>query len=221
MVVAEPGGAVDADRQQPAVLADDPLAEEPVGQLLGTLQPDVPGRHRQDDVVAQQADEGRDVVALEGVDVAGQQGLLPGVDRGVEHLARHRRQGGPGPLQGTVDRSHRRAEQLGHLGGLPLEHFTQDQHGALACGEVLQGGDEGETDRFPGRRDLGGVALEVDHALVGNRLDVHVFRQLVSQHDLGGGGGRPHLHWPGPALRAPQHVDADVVGDAVQPGSEC
>src|SRR5882762_10133256 len=43
VVVAEPGGAVDADRQQPAVLADDPLAEEPVGQLLGTPQPDIPG----------------------------------------------------------------------------------------------------------------------------------------------------------------------------------
>src|SRR5205085_10466365 len=31
--------------------------------------------------------------------------------------------------------------------------------------------------------------------------------------------GRPEVHGPGPALGAPNHVQADVGGDAVEPGT--
>ena len=117
------------------------------------LQPEVVRRHRQHDVVAQQGDERRDVVALERVDVAGEQRLLLGIDRGVERLDRRMRgQRRPGPLQRAVHRRHAGVEQLGDLGGRPPQHLAQDQHRALPGGQVLQRGDERRAGSTRARR---------------------------------------------------------------------
>ena len=40
-------------------------------------------------------------------------------------------QGRPGPLEGAVDRGHGGLEQVGHLGGGPAQHLTEDEHGPL------------------------------------------------------------------------------------------
>ena len=84
LVVPEAGGAVHVDRQQLAVLVHDALAQEPAREVVGPDEPEVERRHRQDDVVAQQADQLGDVVALERIDV---KRLVAGVDGGVELLA--------------------------------------------------------------------------------------------------------------------------------------
>jgi hypothetical protein len=46
-------------------------------------------------------------------------------------------------LQRAIDRRHRGLQQRGDLGGAPAQHLPQDQHGALAGGELLQGHHEG------------------------------------------------------------------------------
>jgi len=78
VVVAVSGRAVNVDRDQ----ADRPGTRCP-GRGTSPPAPGVPGatwprRHRQDDVVPEAGDEGRDVVALERVDVAAQQCPLLG-----------------------------------------------------------------------------------------------------------------------------------------------
>ena len=69
----------------------------------------------------------------------------------------------------AVDRGHARVEELGDLGRLPAQHVAEDQDGTLAGGEVLERGDEGETDGVVGCGDLGRVAVVGKHALVGDR----------------------------------------------------
>ena len=112
--------------------------------------------------------------------------------------------------------AHARVEQVGHLRGLPLEDLTEDQHGALAGREVLQRRDEREPDRLPGGGDLGRVTVDGDDALVGDRLDEGVLG--LGRED----GGldrrrRAEVHRPGSALGRAEHVDADVVGDPIEP----
>ena len=51
-----------------------------------------------------------------------------------------------GALQGAGDRGRRGVERLGDLGGREAEHVAQDQHRALARGQVLERGDERELD---------------------------------------------------------------------------
>ena len=63
----------------------------------------------------------------------------------------------PGPLQRAVDRGHADTEQCGGLGGPPAEDIAQDQHRALPGRQLLQGGDQGEPQARPGRRDGGGI----------------------------------------------------------------
>ena len=54
----------------------------------------------------------------------------------------------------AVHRGGRRAQQIRHLGGRPLQHVPQDQHRALPGGQVLHRRDEGQPDARPrhGRR---------------------------------------------------------------------
>ena len=91
-----------------------------------------------------------DVLAPERVDVPLEQLLLGRRSRSVldgllgEVLLGHL---GVGALERGVDRGGRGVERLGDLGGRPAEHVAQDQHGALAGRQVLQGGDEREPDR--------------------------------------------------------------------------
>ena len=161
--------------------------------------------------------ERRDVVALEGVDVAGQEVLLLGVDRGrsvgVEVDGRER---GPRALERAVDRGDARVEQLGHLGGLPAQHLAQDQHGALAGRQVLQRGDERQADRVSRGGQFGRVAVGRQHPGVGHGQDPRVLGQAGRQRSVGA-RRRPQVHRPGPALRSPQHVEAHVGGDAIEP----
>ncbi len=158
-----------------------------------------------------------DVVALEGVDVVGQQLLLVGPDRGVERLVLGLGQGGPGPLQRAVDRGDAGVEQLGHLGGLPPQHLAEDEGRALAGRQPLEGGHERQADGLAGGGHVGRVAVEVDDPLVLHRLHEGVLAERLAQLGLGVGRGRAHLHRPRPALGAAVHVDAHVVGDAVEP----
>ena len=65
-------------------------------------------------------------------------------------------------LQGGVDRGGGGLERLGDLGGRPAQDVAQDEHRALAGGQVLEGGDEREPDR---------VALGDDDGGVGHRLE--------------------------------------------------
>ena len=82
---------------------------------------------------------------------------------------------------------------------------------------MLEGGDEGQADRLPGHGQLLGVALGGQDPVVGDRRDPEVLGQLRADVPVGG-VGRAHVHRPGPALAAPEHVEADVGGDPVQPG---
>ena len=160
LVVAEAGRAVGLHGEELRALARVARADHPADDVVGALQPEVVGRHRDHDVVAQQGGQRRHVVALEGVDVAGEQRLVLGVDGGVELVDRRASQRGPRPLERAVDRRHAGVEQLGDLGGLPLEHLAEDEHGALPGGQVLQGGDEGQADRLAGGGDVGRVAVD-------------------------------------------------------------
>ena len=125
----------------------------------------------------------------------------------------------PGALQGAVDRDDRRVQQLGHLAGLPAQHIPQDQDRALARRQVLEGNDKGETDRFTVGRQLGRVAPGGTDPGVGNGQHPGGLRQGVRDH-RGRRGRRTQVHRHGPALRALEHVDAHVGGDAVQPGPQ-
>ena len=101
------------------------------------------------------------VVALEGVDVAGEEGLLLGVVGIVDVAERQLGVGqrGPRPLQSAVDGGHGGVEQLGDLLGLPPQHVAQDQHGALAGGRCWSAADERQADRLAGDGDLAGIAV--------------------------------------------------------------
>jgi hypothetical protein len=52
--------------------------------------------------------------------------------------------GRPRSLQRAVDRRDGGVEQFGDLRGGPAEHIAQDQDRALAAGELLDGGEQGE-----------------------------------------------------------------------------
>ena len=85
---------------------------------------------------------------------------------------------------------------------------------------VLEGGDERQPDRLAGRGDVGRVAGQVDHPLVGDRLHEHVLAVGLAEYGVGMVARQAHLHGAGTALGAAQHVDAHVVGDAVEPRPE-
>ena len=216
-VLAPRRRAVGLDRHHLRALALAAGSEQPAGDVALALQPQVVRRHRQRGVVVQQRGQGRDVVALEGVDVLGRQLLLVVRARRddvgvVEALLAER---GAGPLQGAVHGRDRRVEQLGDLLGLPPQHLAQDQHGALLRRQVLQGADERQADRLLGDGDLTGVALG-DRPAVGDRLDPRRLAARRQRRPLG------HLrlaevHRAGPALLAAEHVEADVGGDPVEP----
>jgi hypothetical protein len=57
-------------------------------------------------------------------------------------------QAGAGPFEGAVDRFDGRVEHVGHLVGVVTEYLAQDEHGALASGQELQCGHEGQGDGF-------------------------------------------------------------------------
>ena len=160
----------------------------PLEDLVAPAQPHRPRRHRLGGVRGDERRQRLDVVALEGVHVPGQQLALRLVARLVQPgsaacLSRHR---GMGPLQRAVDAGDRRVEQLGDLAGLPLQDVAQDQHGALLGRQVLQGGDEGETDRLAFGHGVGRVAGMGRDDVAGRRLDESALGQRRSDEPVGG-----------------------------------
>ena len=95
------------------------------------------------------------------------------------------------------------------LGRRPAEHVADDQRRALSRRQDLQGGEERELDR---------LALDDDRVrlLVARRdLVQQPVRVRLQPRHLG--EGVQHRHPPGPA---PDHVEADVRRDPVQPRTE-
>ena len=183
LVLAERRPAVHhAGGEHARALARRTLAEVPLADLVAVLQPQLERRHRHRGVLTEERDERRDVVPLERLHVAGEDLLLRRVDdrrpRGLRVDVGER---GPGPLQRRVHRRHGRVEQLGDLGGLPPQHLSKDQHGALARRQRLQGGDEGEPDRVLGRSHLGRVAAVGHHLRVGDGQDPRLLAEARRQ----------------------------------------
>jgi hypothetical protein len=58
--------------------------------------------------------------------------------------------GGAGPFEGAVYGFGGGAEYLGGFGGVVAQDVAEDERGALARGQQLQGGDEGQGDGLGG-----------------------------------------------------------------------
>jgi hypothetical protein len=103
-----------------------------------------------------ECDERADVVALEGVQIAGQQFLLLAVHPPwIRRVVVERIERGAGALEGAVDRGDGRAEQVRHFAGPPAQDFAQDQHRQLSRRQMPQGCQLGEADRLQRRGQLG------------------------------------------------------------------
>ena len=193
--------------------------DHPRDDVVASLEPELVRRHVLGRVLVQQRDERLHVVTLEGADIAGEELPLALVHR-VERCARvaggHRR---AGPLQRAVDRRVGRLEQLGDLFGAPAQHLTQDEDGALARRQVLQCGDEREPDGVAGDRDVGRVAVGAD-AVVRHRFDPGAARaRLTEQRRQRRRRGR-QVDRQRTAFPAAERVEADIRGNAVEPGPE-
>ena len=217
LVRPEPDASVGLDRHQPRVLAAGPLADVPLGDVGGALEPQRERRHRELGVGTDERHERLDVVRLERLDVPAEQRLLLGIDPGgVDGLGIDLGHGGSGPLERAVDRGDRGVQQFGDLDRLPTQHLPQDQHGALAGRQVLERGDEGQADRLAGLGELGGVRDRRKHPGIGDGLNPGVLGQHGAERRSRAGRSF-ELHRPGPPLSAPEHVEAHVGGDPVQP----
>ena len=156
-----------------------PGSQAPRDDVVVGLQPHLVRRHRPGGVLAQERRERLHVVPLERVDVAVEQRALhrrrrarrvsaSSISDGLEGRAR--------ALQGAVHRRDRGVEQLGHLGRLPAQDLSEDQHRPLPRRQVLQRGHEREPDRLARLEHLGGIAALGHHAIVGHGQDPHVLR---------------------------------------------
>ena len=193
---ANAGGPVGHDREQPRPTTADPRPEAPVADVGVGLQPEIVWRHVPGGVLLEQGGQAVHVVLLEGLHVAGEQGLLVVVQRvgrrGRIDLARRERR--PGALQRAVDRGDRRAEQLGDLVGLPVQDLAQDEHRPLPRRQVLERGDERQPDRLAGDGDIRGIAAGRDGPVIGDRLDPGVLGQRWRERR-----GRPSMPARGPS----------------------
>ena len=223
LVLGERGRAVRVQRHEPGAPAREPLAEQPVADLLRAAQPQVVGRHGELRVLGQERDERGDVVALERVDVARQQvalGVAVDVRRGGRRVDVGCLDRRPRALQRAVDGRDARPQQLGHLAGLPPQDLAQDEDRALLRRQELQRGDERELDRLLRRGELRGVAVGGHDARVLDRQDPGLLHERRAERRRRGRRG-PEVHRARAPLRALEHVEADVVGDAVEPRSQC
>ena len=118
----EPRRTVRHDRDEPRPLAADARPEPPLDDVVVGLQPQVVRRHVPRRVLAQERGQRVHVVALERVDVAGEQRLVVGVERldravPVTVLILGRVERGTRPLGALFPRRDARVEQLGDLAG--------------------------------------------------------------------------------------------------------
>ena len=133
-----------------------PVPRHQRADVVGAAQPQLVRRHGQGGVLVQQRGERVHVVALEGVDVAGQQRALRLVHRAATGSVARARRSRPSVARARCSALLTEAtvvsEQLGDLARLPGQHLAQDQHRPLPGRQVLQRGDERQPDRLPGDR---------------------------------------------------------------------
>ncbi len=221
LVLPERRHAVRLDREETRTPAADPRAQAPRSDVVVGLQPHLVRRHRPRGVLAQERGERLHVVPLERIDVAVEQRalLLVGRSQGLGVLDLEGLEGRARALQGAVHRRDRGVEELGHLGRLPAQDLSEDQHRPLPRRQVLQRGHEREADRLARLEHLGGVAALGHHPIVGHGQDPHGLGERVRQRGVRG-SRRREFHRARPALPAAQHVQTDVRHDAVQPRAQ-
>ena len=223
-VEAERGLAVGPGRYQPGRPARPERGgrEELRGQLA-SLVLERERRHGQPGVVGEQGDDAIHVGGLEGPGEPIHQLLLGGRAGRRWRFPLPRSwslplQGGAGALERAGHRLLGGAEDVGGLGGVESQHVAEDEDGALAGRQQLQGGDEGERDRFHRL-----VPRFRTGCAVGETLEqgVRVRFEPEQVAEPGGRGrfkaGRRCGHGRAPAGR-PQRVQAPAGGDPVQPG---
>ena len=108
-------------------------------------------RHRHEDVVGQQGNQGVEVGRLVRAGEPAPRSRPRRASRARaaadgRRRSRRRSQGGPGPLERAGDRLDGGVQHPGHLAGAEPEDVAQDEHGELARRQHLQGGHEGQGD---------------------------------------------------------------------------
>ena len=146
------------------------------------LEPFVERRHGVHRVFVEQGHERVHVVALEGVDVAGQQRLLRFVDR-FDRMARDiaTLESGARSLQRAVGRRNRCVEQFRGLDRAQSQDVPQNEHRSLPRRQMLQRGDERQPDALARHRHLRGVAARREHPTVRDRLDPRLGAEWLAQ----------------------------------------
>ena len=132
----------------------------------------------------------------------------------ISPWARERR---PRPLQRTLHRRLRAAQDVGDLGRREAEHVAQHEHAALARRQVLEGRDERQSDRLG--RFVAGLGPERD---VADAVEQHVRVRLQPYRlaEAGGLGRLDHRSLLRTASAVAQRVQAPVGRDAVQPDTQ-
>lgn len=141
---------------------------------------------------------------LMGVDVGADHLVVRRGDRRVARIDAEFSEAVVGSLEQAVDGGGRAVEDRRGVPGVELEEVTCDQRGALAYGEVPEGGHEVQVGRLASGDVLGRIGA------VGVRVDPAFPLECL----LDGRGGMC------PSLMAAQEIDAGVGGDAVEPGSQ-
>ena len=126
----------------------------------------------------------------------------------------HPRELSTGAAQAAVDRRGRRAQQLRHVGGRPLQHVPHDQHRALPGGQVLQRRDKGQPDTGPRGRDGRRVLQVRSDQRVGQRLQPrHLRRHLQRRLRVSGRPAQTGRQRPAaaPLDRGQAHIGRDPI----------
>ena len=183
------------------------------GDLFDALEPERIGRHRDPQVLRGDRDGRGGIASLVRVDEALEERLfLSGRCCGRPFRAPrrqvlfHRRSR---PLDSAVRGGDARLEKRGCLARRPAEDVAHDERGTLRRRQQLHRCEKGELDRLA--FDCNGIWL-----VVGRR---HLIEQAV------GIGLEPwhlgeRLHLRHLARAAPEHVEADVRGDAEEPSTK-
>ena len=129
--------------------------------------------------------------------------------------------GGAGAFEGAVYGFLGGAEHLGDFGGVVAQDVAEDERGALARGQQLQGGDEGQGD------GLGGLVAGLrSGALVDEVVEQDVGvgfqpgRGVAGAGGFGQGGLGQRGGDAGASAVGAQHAQAPVGRDLIQPGPE-
>ena len=207
------------DRREP-LLAEGVDSKQPAPDVAGTPHPQFERWHLEDGVVAQQADERVDVVALEGIDVGGEQ--LAIVRRGLarrrvrvdwcERGARARRSV-LFTASTLVPRS--TATSVARQRSTSRKMSTARCRGARCCSAAMKASRTDSRDTT----SASGVTVRRQHQAVRRRLDPGRFRSGIATAEFAARGGH-HLDRQRAPCTTLEHVDADVGGDPVQPRAQ-